>query len=86
MKITKRKLRRIIREEKHKLLNEGFRLTDIALNAAQALSDGQGDRIEALRAQLDGALMPEEDLRAWTTLLDAMTEAAYTIQEMQDEY
>ena len=84
MKITKRQLRRIIKEEKKKLLNESFRMVDLASEAAQALTDGQPDRLLGISEQLRGALMPEDELRVWETLFDAMIDAAYAVQERDD--
>ena len=80
MKITKNQLRRIIKEEKAKLLNEGFRMTDIARRAASALQNGEPGTIEGLIEQVDGALMPDEDKNAWMEMLEAMAEAAYELQ------
>ena len=80
MRITRRQLRRIIKEEKTKLLNEGFRLTDIARRAASALQNGEPGEIEGLIEQLDGALMPDEDKNAWVEMLEAMAEAAYELE------
>jgi len=84
MKITRRQLRRIIKEEKKKLLNEGFRMVDLASEAAQALEAGNADRLMGLQHELQGALMPEDDLRAWEILFDAMIDAAYAVQERDD--
>ena len=80
MKITKRQLKRIISEEKQKLLNEGFRMTDIARRAASALQNGEPGEIEGLIEQMDGALMPDDDKNAWVEMLEAMAEAAYDLQ------
>ena len=85
MKITKRQLRRIIKEEKAKLLNEGFRMTDIARQAATALQNGEPGAIEGLMEQMDGALMPDEDRNAWLSMLEAMAEAAYDLESYREE-
>ena len=52
MKISKRQLKRIIKEEKAKLLNEGFRMADIASQAAAALENGEPGTIEGLMEQV----------------------------------
>jgi len=69
MKITRRQLRRIIKEEKQKLLNEGFRMTDIARRAASALQNGEPGAIESLIEQVDGALMHADHDRDWETFV-----------------
>ena len=85
MKITRRQLRRIIKEEKQKLLNEGFRMTDIARRAASALQNGEPGTIESLIEQVDGALMHADDKNAWVEMLEAMAEAAYKIRDFEEE-
>ena len=85
MKITKRQLKRIIKEEKAQLLNEGFRMTDIARQAATALQNGEPGAIEGLIEQVEGALMPDEDRNAWQSMLEAMAEAAYELQDYREQ-
>ena len=50
MKITKRQLKRIIKEEKVKLLNEIQRTSD---PRQQTLNQGEVDQVEAMRKALD---------------------------------
>ena len=85
MKITKRQLKRIIKEEKTKLLNEGFRMTDIASQAAAALENGEPGTIEGLMEQVDGALMPDEDKNAWLSMLEAMANVAYELLDYRED-
>lgn len=80
MRITKNQLKRIIKEERRKLLNEGFRMADVARRAATALQNGEPGEIEGLIEQVDGALMPDEDRNAYVEMLEAMAEAAYELQ------
>ena len=85
MKISKRQLKRIIKEEKAKLLNEGFRMADIASQAATALENGEPGTIEGLMEQLDGALMPDEDRNAYLSMLEAMANVAYELLDYREE-
>ena len=50
MKITKRQLKRIIKEEKSKLVNEIRAGEDVR---QQTLNQGEVDRVEAMRSALD---------------------------------
>ncbi len=85
MKITKRQLKRIIKEEKAKLLNEGFRMADIASQAAAALENGEPGTIEGLMEQVQGALMPDEDKNAYLSMLEAMANVAYELLDYRED-
>ena len=78
MKITKRQLRRIIKEEKRKLLN------DVFAQAAAALSARNGDAIEGLVRSIDGLMMNPEDVSAYREALEAMAEAAYELEQHEE--
>jgi len=84
MKITKRQLRRIIKEEKRKLLNEGVRIPDVFAQAAAALSARNGDAIEGLVRSIDGLMMNPEDVSAYREALEAMAEAAYELEQHEE--
>ena len=84
MKITKRQLRRIIKEEKARLLNEGAYLHEILDEAATALESRDGDRIESLAMQVSDLLIGEEEKRAYENALNAMAEAAYELQSYEE--
>ena len=85
MKISKRQLKRIIKEEKAKLLNEGFRMADIASQAATALENGEPGTIEGLMEQVQGALMPDEDKNAYLSMLEAMANVAYELLDYRED-
>ena len=87
MKITKRQLKRIIKEEKNKLLLQEQRGTigDIFSQAAMALGNRDGYAIESIIADVQGLLVPEDQLRAYLTALEAMAEAAYELEMHESE-
>jgi hypothetical protein len=84
MKITRKQLSQMIKEEKNKLLKEGFLITDLISDAAKALSAGEAGTLEGLAVKISDALMPENELRAWENLFDAMIDAAYAVEERDD--
>ena len=86
MKITKRQLRRIIREEKTRLLTEGAYLHEILDEAATALESRDGDRIESLAMQVSDLMIGEEEKRAYENALNAMAEAAYELADYDGNY
>ena len=81
MKITKRQLRRIIKEEKTRLLNEGAYLHEILDQAATALERRDSDTIERLAMQVSDLMIGEEEKRAYEKVLNAMAEAAYELAD-----
>ena len=85
MKITKRQLRRIIKEEKQKLLNEGVSIPDLFTQAAGALSSRNGDAIEGLIRSIDGLMMDAGEVSAYREALEAMAEAAYELEQYEEE-
>ena len=86
MKITKRQLRKIIREEKTRLLTEGAYLHEILDQAATALERRDSDTIESLAMQVSDLLIGEEEKRAYENVLNAMAEAAYELQSYDGSY
>ena len=82
MKITKRQLKRIIKEEKARLLTEGAYLHEIMEQAAAALQRRDSDAIESLAYQVSDLMIGADEKRAYRNVLNAMAEAAY---ELADE-
>ena len=83
MKISKRQLQRIIKEEKARLLTEGAYLHEIMEQAAAALQRRDSDTLERLAYQVSDLMIGRDEKRAYKNALDAMAEAAY---ELADEY
>ena len=86
MKVTKRQLKRIIKEEKRKLLNEGVMISDVFAQAAAALKARDGDALERLVRSMDGLMMAAEEHDAYREALEAMTEAAYELEQHEEGY
>ena len=84
MKITKRQLKRIIKEEKARLLTEGAYLHEILDEAATALEYRDGDAIERLSMKVSDLMIGEEEKRAYENALNAMAEAAYELQSYEE--
>ena len=82
MKITKRHLRRIINEEKAKLLTEAAYVHDIFSDAAAALEKRDGEKIEKLAREVEDLMMPDRERFAYKRALFAMAEAAYELHEL----
>ena len=80
MKITKRQLKRIIKEEKAKILNES---TDVVLLSAfdQAIS-----RVEAVEKELYGLVNPDEPKGTEPMGDDLGGSLAIAIQELNQAY
>jgi len=85
MKLTKRQLKKIIKEEKKSLLTESAYVHDIFKDAAVALEMRDGDKLTRLSGQMDGLLMPDRERNAYVLALDAMTEAAYELASYEEE-
>ena len=84
MKITKNQLRRIIKEEKARLLTEGAYLHEILDEAATSLEYRDGDAIERLSMKVSDLMIGEEEKRAYENALNAMAEAAYELQSYEE--
>ena len=84
MKITKRQLRRIIREEKTRLLTEGSYLHEIMGQAATALEMRDGAKLESLASQVAELMMDASEQRAYSNALNAMAEAAYELESYEE--
>ena len=84
MKVTKRQLGRIIKEEKAKLLNEGAYIHDLFREAATALEMRDGSKLEDLARQVDGLMMNEREQASFSTALYAMAEAAYELESYEE--
>lgn len=85
MKITKRQLRRIIKEERANLLTEGAYIHDIFSQAAAALEMRDGSKLEDLARQVDGLLMNDREREAFSSALYAMSEAAHELDSYENE-
>ena len=85
MKITKRKLRRIIREEKQRILTEGSYIHDIFSQAASALENRDTGTLEGLVSKISELMMDRQEKRSFRAALEAMLGAAYELEE-QEEY
>ena len=81
MKITKNQLRRIIKEEKARLLNEGAYIHEILDQAATALERRDSDTIERLAYQVSDLMIGDAEKRAYEKVLNAMAEAAYELSD-----
>ncbi len=86
MKITKRQLKRIIKEEKTKLLKEAGYVHDIFEGAAIALEDRDTAHLEMLIGQMRDMMMDEQQQRSYVRALEAMLEAAYELESMDEMY
>ena len=78
MKITKRQLRRIIKEEKAKLLREAFHPNDINASAGTSflLADASGN------LEVDGDLLDPESLRHLADMLEQLYSGRIKTQGM----
>tara|TARA_B100000131_G_C18097637_1_gene604674 strand:- start:1404 stop:1661 length:258 start_codon:yes stop_codon:yes gene_type:complete len=85
MKITKNQLKRIIKEEKRKLLKEGAYVHDIFRQAATALEMRDGSKLEDLAREVDGLMMNERERSSFSLALYAMSEAAYELESWEQE-
>ena len=83
MKITKRQIRRIIKEEKARLLTEGAYLHEILDEAATSLEYRDGDAIQRLSYQVSDLMIDESEKSAYERALNAMAEAAYELQSYE---
>ena len=84
MKITKNQLRRIIKEEKARLLTEGAYLHEILDQAATALERRDSDTIERLAYQVSDLMMDDDEKSAYENALNAMAEAAYELADYEE--
>mgnify|MGYP001807555315 CR=1 FL=1 len=83
MKITKRQLKRIIKEEKQKLLSEGAYIHDIFSSAAVALEMRDGRQLEDLARQVGDLMMDDRERGSYSQALYAMAEAAYELESYE---
>ena len=84
MKITKRQLRRIIKEEKRNLLTEAAYIHDIFRQAAAALEMRDGSKLEDLAREVEGLMMDEREQSSFSSALNAMAEAAYELESYDE--
>jgi len=86
MKITKETLKQIIKEERAKLLNESYQLSDIATEAAHALRRRDPQRIKELISKYLAPPADEDgDHEAVREMLEAMAEAARKLRDQSEE-
>ena len=88
MKITKRQLKRIIKEEKRNLLTEAAYVHDIMRQAAEALEMRDSEKLVRLSNEMEQMLMPDRERNSYVLALNAMSEAAYELEvyEEGEEY
>ena len=84
MKITKRQLKRIIKEEKRNLLTEAAYVHDIMRQAATALEMRDGEKLERLASEMESLLMPDRERNSYVLALNAMVEAAYELESYEE--
>ena len=85
MKISKKQIRKIIKEEKARLLTEAAYVHDIFQQAAIALDARDTATLEEVGRSFGDLMMNEREQRSFQAALDAMLEAAYEL-ESHDEY
>ena len=83
--ISKRQLRRIIKEEKRQLLSEGAYIHDIFAKATSALESRDGRQLEDLARQVNDLMLPDRERYAYSQAIYAMAEAAYELESYEDE-
>ena len=83
MKITKRQLRRIIKEEKARILTEATTVQNIMSQAGEALEMRDGFKLERLLAEVEGLMMDAQEKSGYTLALAAMIEAAYELKSYE---
>ncbi len=86
MKTTRRQLRKIIKEEKQKLLTEASYVHEVFSQAATALQNRDAESLERLLAELGDFLMDSEEQRNYRAALEAMLDAAYELGDLEGEY
>lgn len=57
-------------------------VTELMMDAAKALELGDTERLEELRAHVEGWLQTDEERDAQFSMLDAMLEAAFELEEL----
>jgi hypothetical protein len=85
VKITRQQLRRIIKEEKARLLTEAAYVHDIFQQAASALEARDPATLEGLAQSFRDLMMNEREQRSFQAALDAMLDAAYELESMDEE-
>ena len=84
MKLTKRQLKRIIKEEKRNLLTEAAYVHDIMRKAAEFLEMRNGEGLERLASEMESLLMPDRERNSYVLALNAMVEAAYELESYEE--
>ncbi len=84
MKVSKRQLKRIIKEEKRNLLTEAAYVHDIMRKAAEFLEMRNGEGLERLASEMESLLMPDRERNSYVLALNAMTEAAYELESYEE--
>jgi len=84
MKISKRQLKRIIKEEKRNLLTEAAYVHDIMRQAAEALEMRDSEKLVRLSNEMEQMLMPDRERNSYVLALNAMTEAAYELENYEE--
>ena len=84
MKITKRQLKRIIKEEKRNLLTEAAYVHEIMRQAATALEMRDSEKLERLADEMDGLLMPDREKNSYVLALNAMLSASEELESYEE--
>ncbi len=84
MKVSKKQLKRIIKEEKRNLLTEAAYVHDIMRKAAEFLEMRNGEGLERLASEMESLLMPDRERNSYVLALNAMTEAAYELESYEE--
>ena len=84
MKITNTRIRQIIKEETARLLTEGAYMHELLAQAGEALRNGNPEGVEAIQRDVSELMLDDREARSYNSLLDAMVEAAYTIEEFNN--
>jgi len=84
MKLTKRHLQKIIKEEKRRLLSEAVYVHDIMMKAATALEMRDGEKLDRLIVEIEQLMMSPDDRNSYMAVLNAMAEAAYELEAYEE--
>ena len=84
MKISKRQLKRIIKEEKRNLLTEAAYVHDIMRKAAEALEMRDSEKLERLADEMEQLLMPDRERNSYVLALNAMVMAAEELESYEE--
>jgi len=84
MKISKKQLKRIIKEEKRNLLTEAAYVHDIMRKAAEALEMRDSQGLVDLSNEMEQLMIPDRERNSYVLALNAMVEAAYELESYEE--